>query len=127
MLSNHSSPNDLAPKPVPQLPDLQTALDVLHQVFGYHTFRQGQQAVIESAIKGQDSLVVMATGSGKSLCYQVPALCFSGLTLVISPLISLMKDQVDQLLSNGVEAAYLNSSQTFADQQQGRKKAISGE
>ena len=127
MLSNHSSPNDLAPKPVPQLPDLQTALDVLHQVFGYHAFRQGQQAVIESAIKGQDSLVVMATGSGKSLCYQVPALCFSGLTLVISPLISLMKDQVDQLLSNGVEAAYLNSSQSFADQQQVQNKAINGE
>ncbi|SMB84363.1 ATP-dependent DNA helicase RecQ [Pasteurella testudinis DSM 23072] len=110
----------------PKLPTLQTALDVLQQVFGYHAFRQGQQAVIEAVLSGQDSLVVMATGSGKSLCYQVPALCFDGLTLVISPLISLMKDQVDQLLSNGVEAAYLNSTQSFAEQQQVQSKAISG-
>ncbi|KGQ71525.1 ATP-dependent DNA helicase RecQ [Chelonobacter oris] len=108
-------------------PGLQTALDVLQQVFGYHAFRQGQQQVIEAVLDGQDTLVVMATGSGKSLCYQVPALCFAGLTLVISPLISLMKDQVDQLLSNGVEAAYLNSSQSFAEQQQVQNKAISGE
>ncbi|KAE9529106.1 DNA helicase RecQ [Testudinibacter aquarius] len=108
-------------------PTLQTALAVLQQVFGYHAFRQGQQQVIEAALNGQDSLVVMATGSGKSLCYQVPALCFDGLTLVISPLISLMKDQVDQLLSNGVEAAYLNSTQSFAEQQQVQNKAINGE
>ncbi|MGR3806788.1 DNA helicase RecQ [Pasteurella testudinis] len=110
----------------PKLPTLQTALGVLQQVFGYHAFRQGQQAVVEAVLSGQDSLVVMATGSGKSLCYQVPALCFDGLTLVISPLISLMKDQVDQLLSNGVEAAYLNSTQSFAEQQQVQGKAISG-
>ncbi|TCJ98861.1 ATP-dependent DNA helicase RecQ [Volucribacter psittacicida] len=104
-----------------------TALQVLQQVFGYQSFRQGQQEVIEATLAGQDSLIIMATGNGKSLCYQIPALCFSGLTLVISPLISLMKDQVDQLLANGIEADYLNSSQTFEQQQQVQNKAISGQ
>ena len=107
--------------------EIPTALHVLHSVFGYQAFRKGQQEVIESALNGQDSLVVMATGNGKSLCYQIPALCFSGLTLVISPLISLMKDQVDQLAANGIEADYLNSSQTFEQQQQVQNKAISGQ
>ena len=107
--------------------EISTALHVLHTVFGYQSFRKGQQEVIESALNGQDSLVVMATGNGKSLCYQIPALCFSGLTLVISPLISLMKDQVDQLAANGIEADYLNSSQTFEQQQQVQNKAISGQ
>ncbi len=107
--------------------EIPTALHVLHSVFGYQAFRKGQQEVIESALNGQDSLVVMATGNGKSLCYQIPALCFNGLTLVISPLISLMKDQVDQLAANGIEADYLNSSQTFEQQQQVQNKAISGQ
>ena len=104
-----------------------TALDVLHQVFGYHQFRKGQEEVIQATLSGKDSLVVMATGNGKSLCYQIPALCFLGLTLVISPLISLMKDQVDQLLANGIEADYLNSTQTYEQQQQVQNKAISGQ
>lgn len=104
-----------------------TALAVLHSVFGYQSFRKGQQEVIEATIAKQDSLVIMATGNGKSLCYQIPALCFSGLTLVISPLISLMKDQVDQLLANGINADYLNSSQTFEQQQLVQNKAMSGE
>ncbi|WP_293730996.1 DNA helicase RecQ [uncultured Actinobacillus sp.] len=104
-----------------------TALDILHQVFGYHQFRKGQEEVIQATLSGKDSLVVMATGNGKSLCYQIPALCFSGLTLVISPLISLMKDQVDQLLANGIEADYLNSTQTYEQQQQVQNKAISGQ
>ena len=104
-----------------------TALDVLHQVFGYHHFRKGQEDAINATLSGQDSLVVMATGNGKSLCYQIPALCFSGLTLVISPLISLMKDQVDQLVTNGIEADYLNSTQTYEEQQQVQNKAISGQ
>ena len=107
--------------------EISTALHVLHTVFGYQAFRKGQQEVIEAALNGQDSLVVMATGNGKSLCYQIPALCFGGLTLVISPLISLMKDQVDQLAANGIEADYLNSSQTFEQQQQVQNKAISGQ
>ncbi|MDU8923364.1 DNA helicase RecQ [Pasteurellaceae bacterium LIM206] len=100
---------------------------VLREVFGYQSFRKGQEEAIQAALHGQDSLVVMATGNGKSLCYQIPALCFNGLTLVISPLISLMKDQVDQLLANGVAADYLNSTQTFEQQQQVQNKAISGQ
>ncbi|MHA2940228.1 ATP-dependent DNA helicase RecQ [Vibrio sp. RC27] len=83
---------------------------VLRSVFGYQSFRDGQQEVIESTLSGQDSLVIMPTGGGKSLCYQIPALLSPGLTLVISPLISLMKDQVDQLVANGVAAACVNSS-----------------
>ncbi|WP_075183461.1 ATP-dependent DNA helicase RecQ [Pantoea sp. 1.19] len=88
------------------------AHQVLRDTFGYQQFRPGQQAIIETALAGRDCLVVMPTGGGKSLCYQVPALVREGLTLVVSPLISLMKDQVDQLLANGVAAACLNSTQT---------------
>lgn len=104
-----------------------TALEVLHSAFGYQSFRKGQEEAINAALNGQDALVVMATGNGKSLCYQIPALCFDGLTLVISPLISLMKDQVDQLQANGIEADFLNSSQTLQQQQQVQNKLISGQ
>ncbi|MGY0617684.1 ATP-dependent DNA helicase RecQ [Vibrio sp. FJH11] len=83
---------------------------VLEDVFGYQTFRDGQQQVIKAAVEGKDSLVIMPTGGGKSLCYQIPALVRSGITLVISPLISLMKDQVDQLKANGVAAECVNST-----------------
>ncbi len=82
----------------------------LQTVFGYRTFRQGQREVIEQACFGQDALVIMPTGGGKSLCYQLPALMLPGLTIVVSPLISLMKDQVDSLKQMGVAAGYLNSS-----------------
>ena len=99
----------------------------MKSVFGYQSFRKGQEEVIHAALNGQDALVVMATGNGKSLCYQIPALCFDGLTLVISPLISLMKDQVDQLQANGIEADFLNSSQTLEQQQQVQNKLISGQ
>ena len=117
MLDSHLSPK-IIEKP--------TALSVLKSVFGYQSFRKGQEEVINAALNGQDALVVMATGNGKSLCYQIPALCFEGLTLVISPLISLMKDQVDQLQANGIEADFLNSSQTLEQQQQVQNKLISG-
>ncbi|OOF40520.1 ATP-dependent DNA helicase RecQ [Rodentibacter mrazii] len=113
--------------PSPKTPEKPTALSVLNSVFGYQSFRKGQEEVINAAINGQDSLVVMATGNGKSLCYQIPALCFNGLTLVISPLISLMKDQVDQLQANGIEADFLNSSQTLEQQQRVQNKLISGQ
>ncbi|QDJ13482.1 DNA helicase RecQ [Mergibacter septicus] len=104
-----------------------SALSVLKQVFGYQHFRQGQQEVIEAVLQGKDCLTVMATGNGKSLCYQIPALCFDGMTLVISPLIALMQDQVDQLAANGIEAAYLNSTQDFATRQAVENRAISGQ
>jgi len=90
---------------------------VLRDTFGYQQFRPGQQTIIETVLAGRDCLVVMPTGGGKSLCYQIPALVQSGLTVVVSPLISLMKDQVDQLLANGVAAACLNSTQSREEQQ----------
>ncbi|MGF1713023.1 ATP-dependent DNA helicase RecQ [Vibrio kagoshimensis] len=86
------------------------AQTILQDVFGYQEFRDGQKEVIDLAVEGQDSLVIMPTGGGKSLCYQIPALVREGLTLVISPLISLMKDQVDQLKADGVAAECINSS-----------------
>ncbi|MEZ9706232.1 ATP-dependent DNA helicase RecQ [Vibrio breoganii] len=85
---------------------------VLEDVFGYQEFRDGQQQVVDAALSGKDSLVIMPTGGGKSMCYQVPMLVASGMGLVISPLISLMKDQVDQLKANGVAAECINSSMT---------------
>ena len=111
----------------PKIIEKPIALSVLKSVFGYQSFRKGQEEVINAALNGQDALVVMATGNGKSLCYQIPALCFEGLTLVISPLISLMKDQVDHLQANGIEADFLNSSQTLEQQQQVQNKLISGQ
>ncbi|MEG9481672.1 DNA helicase RecQ [Mannheimia sp. HC-2023] len=103
-----------------------TAISVLNNVFGYQKFRDGQEEVISAVLENRDCLVIMTTGGGKSLCYQVPALCLDGITLVISPLISLMKDQVDQLITNGIEAAYLNSTQTLEEQQFVEQKALSG-
>jgi len=91
---------------------------VLQETFGYQQFRPGQETIIETVLDGRDCLVVMPTGGGKSLCYQIPALVFGGLTVVVSPLISLMKDQVDQLLANGVAAACLNSTQSREQQQE---------
>ena len=86
------------------------ALETLTKVYGHHVFRPGQQPLIESLLSGRDVLGVMPTGSGKSLCYQIPALLLPGTTVVISPLISLMKDQVTALKLRGIEAAFLNSS-----------------
>ncbi len=100
------------------IPQQEQAKQVLRDVFGYQQFRPGQEAIINASLEGRDCLVIMPTGGGKSLCYQVPALVSEGLTLVVSPLISLMKDQVDQLLANGVMAACLNSSQSREEQQQ---------
>ena len=90
---------------------------ILRQVFGYQQFRAGQSDIIGTVTGGRDCLVVMPTGGGKSLCYQIPALMLPGLTVVVSPLISLIKDQVDQLRLLGVEAGYLNSAQTPQEQQ----------
>lgn len=87
-----------------------TPLQVLREVFGYQAFRPGQADILDQLIAGRDGLVIMPTGGGKSLCYQIPALVRPGLTVVVSPLIALMKDQVDTLRANGVAAACLNSS-----------------
>lgn len=85
---------------------------VLKNIFGYDTFREGQETLVESVLSGRDVLGIMPTGAGKSICFQVPALLFQGITIVVSPLISLMKDQVTALNQLGVHAAYINSSLT---------------
>lgn len=91
---------------------MQAAKKTLADVFGYDNFRPGQESVIGAILSGRDVMAVMPTGAGKSLCYQIPALVMDGITLVVSPLISLMRDQVTALVHSGVRAAYLNSSLT---------------
>ena len=85
---------------------------ILKEVFGYDSFRDGQEELVESTLQGRDVLGIMPTGAGKSICYQVPALLFEGISLIISPLISLMKDQVTALNQLGIHAAFINSSLT---------------
>ena len=108
-----------------------TPKEALKAVFGYDSFRQGQESVINAVLDGRDILAVMPTGAGKSLCYQVPAMLLSGMTLVISPLISLMQDQVKALNEAGVDAAFINSSlsekemhDTFKNASKGQYKII---
>jgi ATP-dependent DNA helicase RecQ len=93
------------------------AKEILYKQFGYSSFQHDQEAIIRNTLEGKDSFVLMPTGGGKSLCYQVPALVFGGLTVVVSPLIALMKDQVDALRVNGINAAYLNSSLSAPEQE----------
>jgi ATP-dependent DNA helicase RecQ len=105
---------------------IQQAQHILKHKFGYNSFRLEQQNAIQHILQRKDCLVLMPTGGGKSICYQIPALLFDGLTVVVSPLISLMKDQVDALRANGIEAAYLNSSLSSTDQSQIMRMAQAG-
>lgn len=103
------------------------AAEVLAKVFGYEAFRGDQQAIVQHVIQGGDALVLMPTGGGKSLCYQVPALVRPGTGIVVSPLIALMQDQVDALTELGVRAAFLNSTQDWQDTKDVEQAFVSGE
>lgn len=104
-----------------------SSLETLQQVFGYESFRGDQQAVIDHVVQGGDALVLMPTGGGKSLCYQIPALVRPGVGVVISPLIALMQDQVDALIELGVRAAFLNSSQDWRTSREVEQAFLRGE
>ena len=103
-----------------------TKEEVLKKYFGYDSFRAGQETLVNGILSGRDTLGIMPTGAGKSLCYQIPALLMPGITLVISPLISLMKDQVTALNQAGIHAAYLNSSLTQGQYQTALRNLIQG-
>lgn len=103
------------------------ALDVLRRVFGYDAFRGFQQEIIDHVVAGGDALVLMPTGGGKSLCYQVPALVRDGVAVVVSPLIALMQDQVDALTAVGVRAGFLNSTQDYATRRAVEQAFVAGE
>ena len=101
--------------------------EVLKKYFGYDAFREGQEAVITHLLNGHSAAAVFPTGGGKSLCYQLPALCLDGLTLVVSPLLALMKDQIDALAARGIKASRLDSTQTLDEYRQVMDDIRSGE
>ena len=103
------------------------ALQTLHSVFGYETFRPPQESIIRTVIEGGDALVLMPTGGGKSLCYQIPALVRPGCGVVISPLIALMQDQVSALRQLGVRASFLNSTLDAASTREVESQLLAGE
>ena len=103
------------------------ALEILEKYFGYKSFRQGQLEIISNILRGKDSFCIMPTGGGKSICYQIPALIFNGITLVISPLISLMKDQVDSVNDIGIKAEYINSTQSLDEIKDILRRCYDGE
>ena len=101
--------------------------DALQRYFGYDSFRENQEDIIRHVVAGRDALVLMPTGGGKSLCYQIPALVMEGTTVIISPLISLMKDQVETLRSNGIAAEALNSGNDSTEDLLIRRRCVAGE
>jgi ATP-dependent DNA helicase RecQ len=108
-------------------PEVSDASRVLRRVFGYDSFRDGQQEIIEHVVAGHDALVLMPTGGGKSLCYQIPALVRKGVGVVVSPLIALMQDQVDALTALGVRAGFLNSTQDLDQRRAVEAAFLAGE
>ena len=100
--------------------------ELLKRHFGYDSFLPLQEEIVRSVVAGDDTLVLMPTGGGKSLCYQLPAMAMEGVTLVVSPLIALMKDQVDALRANGIEAGYLNSTLSPAEISRVQRQAFQG-
>ena len=103
------------------------ALGVLQRVFGYESFRGDQEAIVQQVIDGGDALVLMPTGGGKSLCYQIPSLVREGTGIIVSPLIALMQDQVDALTELGVRAAFLNSTQEWRVARDVEEAFVAGE
>jgi len=104
-----------------------SAQSILNDVFGYHSFRGDQEAAIAAALGGHDSLVLQPTGGGKSVCYQIPAILMDGVTLVVSPLIALMQDQVAALRQLGIDAAFLNSTLSGEEQSAIYRRLATGE
>src|SRR3954454_7025369 len=109
------------------MPDLTDAREILKNRFGLRGFRIGQKRVIRRLLEGNSVLAVFPTGGGKSLCYQLPALLLDGVTLVVSPLIALMKDQIDALRALGIDAARLDSSLPFEEAKAVERRLLSGE
>ena len=106
---------------------MNTPLHLLQTTFGYTSFRGAQQTIVEHVCAGGDALVLMPTGGGKSLCYQIPALVRDGLAIVVSPLIALMQNQVEALQQLGIEAAFLNSSLSVDDNAHVTNRILSGD
>ena len=100
---------------------------ILKNYFGYDSLRLGQEELIDNILSNRDVLGIMPTGSGKSICYQVPAMCMPGITIVVSPLISLMKDQVQSLVQSGIPAAYINSALTYSQMNKALENAKKGD
>ena len=119
------APAEAAPAPRP--PESAAAREVLHRVFGYDAFRGQQGEVVDGVIAGGDAVVLMPTGAGKSLCFQIPALVRRGTGLVVSPLIALMHDQVDALRAVGVRAEYLNSTQGPEERSEVERALLAGD